>query len=67
MTTPAVALQCMRCARFQGISGEPVRARCEAFPEGIPPEIAFDQHDHREAFPGDHGIRFKEKEPDAGE
>jgi hypothetical protein len=35
--------------------------RCEAFPEGIPDEILFSLHDHREPCEGDHGIRFELK------
>jgi hypothetical protein len=31
---------------------------CDAFPDGIPDEIYFDGFDHRQAFPGDHDIRY---------
>ena len=43
--------QCHRCARKLPFG-------CEAFPDGIPDEIAADQHDHREPYPGDGGLRF---------
>ena len=32
---------------------------CDAFPEGIPEAIRLDEHDHREPFKGDNGIRFE--------
>jgi hypothetical protein len=34
------------------------RVTCDAFPEGIPAEIALGG-DHREPVDGDHGLRFK--------
>lgn len=38
-----------------------VRVRtCEAFPKGIPEEIARGDVDHRGPYPGDHGIRYED-------
>ena len=34
--------------------------RCGAFPSGIPVGIALGGGDHREAFAGDNGVRFKQ-------
>lgn len=36
---------------------------CDAFPDGIPGEIINNVADHREAFPGDDGIRFDPIDP----
>jgi hypothetical protein len=36
----------------------PVRARCKAFPKGIPDAIYFGGFDHRQLYPGDNGIRY---------
>ena len=48
--------QCIRCVhKFAGHPG------CTAFPDRIPMEIGLNEHDHREPFPGDHGIRFVER------
>ena len=57
MTTPIV--QCFVCTRYGTDNG-----KCQAFPDGIPEKILFMEHDHREPYKGDNGIRFEPvKEP----
>ena len=46
---------CVGCLHRDG------RGFCAAFPDGIPDDIFFDRVNHREPYPGDHGIQF---EPD---
>ena len=49
---------CIGCRHFYaGVAGELL---CVAFPEGIPEEIWEERNDHREPYPGDHGIQFEE-------
>lgn len=44
---------CMVCVhKFKGRRG------CAAFPGGIPEDIRFLRHDHREPYPNDNGTRF---------
>jgi hypothetical protein len=40
----------------RGLVGWP---RCKAFPDEIPLEVLTTEHDHREPYPGDGGIRFE--------
>ena len=54
---------CTECAHFdedaqfdEGVN------RCRAFPDGIPPEIWVEGHDHREPVPGDRDVRFEPRE-----
>ena len=53
MTTPMppMCVVCDRIAKDRSFS-------CEAFPDGIPDEIAFRYFDHRNEYPGDNGLRF---------
>lgn len=49
----AVTTQCWRCRHYQG------QLECAAFPRGIPGPILDGEHDHSEAYRGDHGIRYQ--------
>lgn len=50
----AVRPQCLRCRHY--VRGT---RTCPAFPDRIPGPIMANEHDHREPYPGDHGIRFE--------
>ena len=47
------SLQCALCKH------KVLGLRCAAYPDGIPPEILTGEHDHREPYKGDNGIRFE--------
>lgn len=32
---------------------------CEAYPDGIPPQLLDNEVSHKESYPGDNGIRFE--------
>jgi hypothetical protein len=46
---------CVWCSRLQDNGAN---RRCEAFPDGIPSDIWEGQTDHRQSYPGDHGLQF---------
>jgi len=47
--------QCSTCRHLLPVVGW----KCKAFPGGIPPAMMFDEHEHRQPFPGDHGVRYE--------
>jgi hypothetical protein len=54
------------CKHFKGVTqpdGTEMTERvvCEAFPDGIPGEIAYGDNPHTSPFPGDQGIQFEEE------
>jgi len=50
--------QCYFCRHVRQ-DGIPREWRCAAYPDGIPEEILRWKVDHRDAYPGDRGIRFE--------
>ena len=55
---PPQCFDCKHLARFR--PGE--LTHCAAFPDEIPDDIRKNRHDHRQPYPGDHGIRFEPNE-----
>lgn len=54
--------QCHSCRHANTVDGRFV-GDCAAFPEGIPAQIMRGEADHREPYPGDHGIRWEPRTP----
>lgn len=48
--------QCVRCEHYRMEDDS-----CKAFPGGIPQEILLGDFDHTRAYPGDNGVRFRER------
>lgn len=49
--------QCNTCAHYY------VGGACAAFPDGIPQEIITGEHDHREPYNNDKGLRWEPIDP----
>ena len=45
---------CLGCRRLR----RSARLTCDAFPDGVPPEIITSTHDHRLPFAGDWGLLY---------
>ena len=47
------SIQCISCKHYMGAH------TCKAYKEGIPEKIFTGEHDHREHYNDDRGIRFE--------
>lgn len=52
--------QCWTCKHFTPAVGN---WHCRAFPKGIPEKILSGGHDHTNAYPRDHGVRYERVSP----
>jgi len=56
--TIGLAPLCTTCKHFTPEKGNP---KCAAFPNGVPDDIFWGDHDHRKPYPGDGGIVYEPK------
>lgn len=54
---------CYNCKRKRPATAK-IAFSCDAFPNGIPDPIVFNQADHRDEYRGDHGLRFDPIDPE---
>lgn len=57
----AMLIACAFCKHFDASVRD--RNLCDAFPNGIPGEIAYGQDNHYAPYKGDHGIRYEPEDP----
>ena len=62
--------QCWFCKHYTADTGERLKRKketCQAFPDGIPEEITYNQYDHRNSHPEDNGLQFEKIDLDNAE
>ena len=50
---------CLTCKHLKAVRGEV--PKCDAYPDGIPPEIILAKVVHDKPYAGDHGIQYEPK------
>ena len=53
------APMCLTCRHFHDADDEATSLTCDAFPDGIPEAVLTGEHDHRDPYPGDRGVRYE--------
>lgn len=57
--------QCHFCIHFRSpLDTGLKRPSCDAFPEAIPDALWWNEADHREPFPNDHGVHWEPRNAD---
>ncbi len=62
LTADCLERGCVHYLYFKAAPDGRIINICKAFPEGIPPEIAFDGEEHKKPFPGQKNDIVFEKE-----
>jgi hypothetical protein len=53
------ASQCVFCKHLRPVERD---WQCVTFPDGVPDDVYYNRHDHRQPYPGDQGIRWEPAE-----
>ena len=57
---PPICISCKHYHYARNRNRMPDTRTCKAFPDGIPKQVYYMEHDHRQPFKGDRGIVYEE-------
>jgi len=58
---PSHSVSCGGCKHLDLHTAFDEPYKCAAFPDGIPDEIWLGENDHRNPYPGDHGLQYERR------